>query len=885
MGVIFRSVSKLELLPSTFTTINFEHALVFDKQRKVIYALVYRPPPSTENGLKTSAFLSDFDDFLFYLNTFSSKVILLGDFNVHVDIPHKPDVKHFLSSIESAGFYQHVSGPTHKHGHTLDLLLSRLEDCLIKKVAIGARLSDHNFILCTLSFNKPDDVKEVRAIRNFREIDQESMNKDLATNFDLYQSESEAIDKLISHYHDTINGALDKFAPISKRTQNSRIRQPWYNSDIHQARRERRRLEKRWRKSRSETHHELYIKQNRLVNAMIDDAKAAYYKSQFKDADSKSVFKLVNGLLNKNKRILPNHNSEKQLADDFANFFSEKVANIHNGLQTEQNRLNQNVDVSVDETVSCHLSHFDLVNDDDVVNLINKSANKCCVLDPIPTWYIKHNLHIFVPVIKHIINMSLSTGVFPDALKHAIINPIIKKQSLDANVLKNYRPVANIPFISKLIEKHVFKCINEHMDKYNLGEDLQSAYRPRHSTETALLHVKNNIMQSLHNQRGVFLVLLDLSAAFDTVEHTVLVDRMANEIGLRGIALEWFKSYFNGRTTKVCINNTFSDHHRMDYGLPQGSIVGPGSFKIYIIPIGRIIRKHHISYHMYADDIQLFLDFIPSEPTSIQMALSRLSACICEIKLWMTKNMLKLNDSKTEFFIAISSWNKRKLPPGIHLEIGTETVKPSETVRNLGVLFDSHLSMSPHVTSLCTSLTYHLRNITRIRRFLDRDTCHHIVRSLILSRLDYANAVLLGTNASNISRLQRLQNWAAKLIFCVKKREHATPYINELHWLTIKNRITFKIMVTVYKCLNGLGPSYLASTLSLYSPARTGLRSSSDITRLTEHRVLPRTLKSAADRLFSFEAPRQWNSLPMHLRSASSLQVFKKGLKTYLFTQ
>ena len=251
----------------------------------------------------------------------------------------------------------------------------------------------------------------------------------------------------------------------------------------------------------------------------------------------------------------------------------------------------------------------------------------------------------------------------------------------------------------------------------------------------------------------------------------------------------------------------------------------------------------------------------------------------------MTKNMLKLNDSKTEFFVALSPYNKRKLSLDVQLQIGTEIIKPSETVRNLGVLFDSELSMSPQITNLCTNLTYHLRNITRIRRFLDRDSCHHIVRSLVLSRLDYANAVLLGTKAANISRLQRLQNWAAKLIFCATKRDHATPFINELHWLTIKNRIIFKIMVIVYKCLHNLGPSYLASTLTLYSPARTGLRSSCDTTRLTEHRVLPRTFKSAADRLFSFAAPHMWNSLPMHLHSVSSLQSFKKGLKTYLYTK
>ena len=236
--------------------------------------------------------------------------------------------------------------------------------------------------------------------------------------------------------------------------------------------------------------------------------------------------------------------------------------------------------------------------------------------------------------------------------------------------------------------------------------------------------------------------------------------------------------------------------------------------KIYTIPIGRIIRKHNISYHMYADDIQLFLSFNPSEHDSIQCALSKLSACITEIKLWMTNNMLKLNDSKTEFFIATSLFNKCKMPP-VCLQIGTELIEPSDNVRNLGIIFDSQMSMSLHITGLCKSLSYQLRNISQIRRFLDQDSCHHIVRSLVLSRLDYSNALFLGINQTDLNKLQRLQNWAAKLIFCAKKQNHVTPFLEELHWLPIKDRIHFKIILFVFKCLNNIGPSYLASMLSL----------------------------------------------------------------------
>ena len=174
-------------------------------------------------------------------------------------------------------------------------------------------------------------------------------------------------------------------------------------------------------------------------------------------------------------------------------------------------------------------------------------------------------------------------------------------------------------------------------------------------------------------------------------------------------------------------------------------------------------------------------------------------------------------------------------------------------------------------------------NISRNRRFLDRDTCHLVVRTLILSRLDYGNGLLLGSSNKDILRLQRIQNWSAKLIYCAKKFDHATPYLRELHWLPVRERITFKIMMYVFKCLAGTAPDYLTSCISLYRPTRTGLRSASDVTRLTEHNSY-KTLKSSDDRSFVQKAPHIWNTLPTNIRESTSLSTFKKSLKTHLFS-
>ena len=195
------------------------------------------------------------------------------------------------------------------------------------------------------------------------------------------------------------------------------------------------------------------------------------------------------------------------------------------------------------------------------------------------------------------------------------------------------------------------------------------------------------------------------------------------------------------------------------------------------------------------------------------------------------------------------------------------------------------MTMSSQVSSLCRSVSYHLRNISRIRRFLDYNTCNDIVRSLVLSRLDYGNVLLMGANAKQIARLQVLQNWAAKLIFFAAKKDHASPLLKQLHWLPIKERVYFKTMLYIFKCLAGSGPAYLTSGLTLYKPGHEGLRSANDLSRLKEYKIPNWTLVSAADKAFFYAAPKQWNKLPIDIRSSSSVTVFKKALKHHLFSQ
>ncbi len=262
------------------------------------------------------------------------------------------------------------------------------------------------------------------------------------------------------------------------------------------------------------------------------------------------------------------------------------------------------------------LSCFAPATEEEVLNVIKRSPNKSSILDPIPTWLLKEkeNIKCLLPVFTEIINSSLSTGTFPSAARCAIIRPILKKASLDKNHLNNYRPVSNLTFLGKILEKIICSRLTDHMNTNNLTDPYQTAEKSNHSTETALIIVKNEIMAALDSNQVVLLVLLDLSAAFDTIDRQILLSRLSQRVGVRDLALQWFESYLADWSTRVDVEGVLSIPSLVTTGLPQGSVFGPLGYTIYTLPVGDIARHHHVSYHTYADDTQLYVTFDPKTP-------------------------------------------------------------------------------------------------------------------------------------------------------------------------------------------------------------------------------------------------------------------------------
>ena len=505
-------------------------------------------------------------------------------------------------------------------------------------------------------------------------------------------------------------------------------------------------------------------------------------------------------------------------------------------------------------------------------------------MDPIPTHILKDKMVLksVLPFLTKMVNKSLTSGVMPDGLKSALVFPHLKKPSLNPDTLSNYRPVSNLQFLGKIIEKSVATQLCQHISRYNLGDSLQSAYKEAHSTETALLKVKRDCDNALNSGKAVFLILLDLSAAFDTIDHGILIDRLRTIVGVEGRALDWLHSYVTGRSQKVVVNNSCSKSVPLQVGVPQGSVLGPLLFLIYIIPLSNLIKKHGLSHHGYADDTQIYIEFDPKTKDSLKNALHKIESCIEDIRKWMILNKLKLNDDKTEAIIFASPRNLIKIKE-LHptIKIGTADIYPRDSVRNLGVIMDSTITMQSHIKAITKSMYFHMRTIRHIRHYLDDDTCKKAINALVTSRLDYANALLVGISESGLHRLQVAQNCAARIITGTKPSAHITQVIFELHWLPVHQRIKFKALCIIYNLLHKKAmPSYLKSLISQQKPSRT-LRSTSSGVKLP----VQRTINKYGDKRFDTWASKHWNDLKPHILELPTLHAFKRALKTVLFKQ
>ena len=276
--------------------------------------------------------------------------------------------------------------------------------------------------------------------------------------------------------------------------------------------------------------------------------------------------------------------------------------------------------------------------------------------------------------------------------------------------------------------------LNSHINSSHTSNDYQSSYRKCHSTESALLKIHNDILSSMDGGRVKALTLLDLSAAFDIIDHTILLKRLGNWFGVSGKALDWFKSYLTGRSQRIKLGNCLSSRSDLSFGVPQGSVLGALLFTLYTSPLSSLVCGHAIPHHLYALNSQLYVSISPGASAA---ALNDLQLCLASVQSWMSTNKLKVNPDKTEFLLIGKEQLRSKYLSMFPKErLGVETY-PAKSARNLGVIFDKNFNFHSHISAIRRSCIYHIRDLRRIRRHLDLDSAKLLANALVSMRLDY----------------------------------------------------------------------------------------------------------------------------------------------------
>ena len=735
-------------------------------QKEVFHILaIYHPPANTVSGQTNSTFISDFLETYADLTTTHNNIIVMGDFNIHMEEKNDPDVTSFYTDLEIMGLYQHIEFSTHTLGHTLDLVITDKEGTVkIDACSKGDFLSDHVAIHVVMSIGKNSEYGRKRiGICDNTEL----TLYNLLQESDLGSIVADDAEEMWNGFKHKTESAINKLTSKSERTITVRTKVPWMNSIVKNQRYVVKKREKAWKKYGAEHHWTALQSERKRYKRILNYYKKGSIMEKIKECNgnAKQLYKLIKSLTGTaTSNPLPECDSKEELATDFGEFFINKIEKIR-AEQEQYEVFKPNPTKASEDCVI--IDEWRHTNREYIAAVIKSMPNKQCELDVIPTKLLKEDAMgtadtdflSLCEFISELINRSFTEGKFPEDWKCALVKPLLKNKKLKKEC-KNYRPVSNLQFISKVAEKVVLNQLTKHCEDHDLMPDYQSAYRKNHSCETALTALVNSILWAFERGECTHLVALDLSAAFDTVHRGILSEVMEKIFRIEGKALQWLNSYLGPRGFKIRLQDCESKFMELTSGVAQGSCLGPVLYSCYASTIQTIIPSE-INIYGFADDHTLERSFKPR--VSEFASKNRLEQTLVEVNNWMNENRLKMNQSKTEFITFGSRVQLRKCECEL-LNVSGEIVKRTPCIKYLGANLDELLSFSTFVKTKCQKAIANLKRIQKLRPLLSKDVCHQLVIALVITHLDYANAILIGISKQNISRLQRVQNMAAKTV-------------------------------------------------------------------------------------------------------------------------
>lgn len=872
-------ISLMNLAFSACESISFK--LHLERESDILMLVVYRPPNTS-----SITFLEELEEHLSQFDR--QNIILVGDTNLDLS---KPDAvtAEYLNLMNGRGFTCKINTTTREEmrdgnlvSACIDHFFERLKDSTTRAAVVSTKISDHYSICLSITFDKIVNVP-VKAPVYVTKTDQRILSRVLRESFDNNNVEdimdATQLYEFIVHTYENARNASTTTCTIRNKRKNQK---PWINKQIKDEIKVRDRLFRAWKNAESPYMEaklrDQYKKKRNYINKLIGEVKKRHYTSLFDNCrgDMRTTWKHINEVLGRSSKesnddkIVAHFNSDGlTVANNFADFFAGSAfSDVHtcNGRLWQKQRMGNGLDLGSVQLQSIFLPD---ITDDDVLKIITKSKKNSAGLDNLRLIDISRNLDAFVSVLTKFCNLSLHEGCCPAALKVAMVRPVFKKGK--RNDYSNYRPISILPSIDKIIERYLSDRITNYLKKFNLLDPQQFGFIATRSTVTALGRFSDLVNAKLNEGMHVICIFIDFSKAFDSIDHGKLLEMMFN-LGIRGHLLAWLKDYLNDRQMVVKLVGDYSRKMKLGRGVPQGSILGPLLYLMYVGDIGNCFLKS--SYFLYADDT-----VIVSAHKDVQKAVLNISEEFRSFQMWAHDKELKINIAKTNVMHIRSPHRNSMSAIAVTFHAGQclhsvfagscdcpDVLPQVETQRYLGVTIDDRFLWGDHIEDLNNRLRAVSRKFYWLSRIiLDRKILLTIYYSLFDSLLGYGISVWGAASNYLLDSIQNIQNRVIKLLF--PDRQNIEEMYEEAGILTVKKLYIFKTLSEHHGMLN--------TYQRVHHQYDTRTRGRQDLQSMTY-------TNKYGQRTSAYRIPKMMNQLPVNIREQENINSFKIYLKRHL---
>lgn len=804
--------------------------------RKFLIGTVYRPNSRID--------LADFYKIMQGLTPLYNDVVIAGDFNSNLLSDYR-----IIDDMKSLGLYPtNTTVPTHfssTNSTLLDLFfVSNKKSILIYDQLSASCFSRHDLIFLTYDILlQPSD--NLIYYRNFKLFTQNAL-----------EEETNRVDWSCIYYMLTVNEQLafleyhvlnlfNKLVPLKKRNIKS-SQKPWFTTQIKLSIEQRDIAYSRWKRYKTTELYNNYRIARKIANKTIRQAKASYYAEKFSNsASSGKTWKTIREIGVVRQKTIDNiQYSDPNLINK--NFLNTPIpAANHFYYENYQ-----------DNIIPERQFSFDCVSQFDVLKSCLSIKSKAIGVDEIHPTFIKHILPYILPVITHIFNHIILTSTYPKRWKQAKVLPKPKSPS-------EYRPIAILPYLSKAFEKLLHVQITKYLTNNNLLTSKQSGFRAKNSCITALADVAEDLRKELDEGQMTMLVLLDHSKAFDTVDHIILLQKLEKMMHFSSTSSKLIQSYLSGREQCVEINLSLkSTFLPVTRGVPQGSILGPLLFSIYVNDLPNQLK--HCNIRMFADDVQLY---ISNKNTNF---VDQLNEDLKRVSLWASANGLSLNPKKSKCILLHKRTQHVVEIPKIY--INNQQIEVVNKAKNLGVIFNSTLTWSDHVTNACGKTFSMLRTLWPTQYCTPLKIRMLLAKTYLIPTLTYACEIFSNCDAKSKSRLNVTYNNITRYVFGLKlygNNEHISFYAKKLFGVHFNDLMQIRTLILLHKIITTKEPDHL------YSRLRFGRYGRNKTLIQARHHTL------VSNWQFFIVAIRLWNIIPPSIRETSNALLFRKRIFQY----